>query len=232
MAGGVNPAFSLFSDMGLLLPSPKLGPHALDWLALLVTAMFTAFGPFVSVYLVGQGWDQAHLGVTLSVGTAASVVFQIPTGALVDALPTKREIAALGILGTGASALLLAGWPSHWPVLIAQILFAASAGVMGPVIAAISLTLVGPQQLGYRFRAQCALCRHRKRACRCGTRSSGVGNIRASDFRRRRGIGCTRADNTVADQFACTAYARAGRRTRIGETEASGTLDPSLSPVG
>lgn len=131
--------------------SSKLAQYALDWLALLVAAMFTAFGPFVSVYLVGQGWDQGHLGVTLSVGTAAAVIFQLPTGALVDALPTKRAVAALGILGAGASALLLAGWPAHWPVMISQVLFAVSAGVLGPVIAAISLTLVGPRQIGYRF---------------------------------------------------------------------------------
>ena len=56
----------------------------LDWLNFLVANFQTGFGPFVSVYLTGAGWTQAAIGAALSAGTVASMVSQIPAGALVD----------------------------------------------------------------------------------------------------------------------------------------------------
>jgi len=70
---------------------------------------------------------------------------------LVDALRTKRAIAAAGIVGAAISALLLSTWPAHWPVVIALALLAGSAGVLGPVIAALSLLAVDRDHLGLRF---------------------------------------------------------------------------------
>lgn len=125
--------------------------RALDSLAFFIAAMLTAFGAFFSFYLIEQGWTQAHVGVMISAGTVASAAFAMPSGMLVDALVTKRAIAAFGIVGAAGSTLLFSAWPMHWPVLTAQILFAASAGILGPVIAALSIALVGPDNLEARF---------------------------------------------------------------------------------
>ena len=43
--------------------------HALNFVA---AAMQTGFGPFVSVWLVSQGWSLTEVGIALSAGTIAA----------------------------------------------------------------------------------------------------------------------------------------------------------------
>src|SRR5262249_53378960 len=95
----------------------------------------------------------------LAVGTLSGVASQIPGGALIDALPWKRALAAAGIAMICASALILALIPSFTLVFIAEILHGLTSGVVTPAIAAISLGLVGRRAMSagtgrnYRFDA-------------------------------------------------------------------------------
>jgi len=125
--------------------------RCLNWLNLSVAAAQTGFGPFFGVYLTRHGWSQTDIGLSLSVGVIATMASQIPAGALVDAVPNKTGMAAMGLLGIGASALLLAIWPAWVLVLGAQILHAFASSVLGPAIATISLALIGHEALGERL---------------------------------------------------------------------------------
>jgi len=110
----------------------------------------TGFGSFVAFYLAQLGWSQGNIGVALSVGNMAGVLSQIPGGALADWVRWKRGLAAGGILMTALAALILALAPSFMLVFGAQILQGAAAGIVTPVIGAISLGLVGRSGMSVR----------------------------------------------------------------------------------
>ena len=59
-------------------------------------------------------------------------------------------MAALGILMTGAAALILAFAPNFPAVFLAQILQGGTAGIITPAIGAISLGLVGRRAMSVR----------------------------------------------------------------------------------
>jgi MFS family permease len=127
------------------------GLPGLDWLNFFVADFQTAFGPFVSVYLTNVGWTQSAIGAALSTGTIASMASQVPAGALVDAMRSKRMAAAAAIAAIGVSALAIALWPIFLAITAAEALHSFASAVLGPAIAAITLALVDPSVFGERL---------------------------------------------------------------------------------
>jgi MFS family permease len=125
--------------------------RGLDWLNFLVANFQTGFGPFVSVYLTGAGWTQGAIGAALSAGTIASMVSQIPAGALVDLMRSKRTAAAVAIAAIAASALAIGLWPNYLAITAAEVAHSFASAVLGPAIAAMSLALVAPAAFGERL---------------------------------------------------------------------------------
>jgi predicted MFS family arabinose efflux permease len=113
--------------------------------------VLTGFGPFVAVYLASQRWTQLDIGLVLTIGGLVALVGQVPGGALVDAILSKRLVAGLATGAIGMSALALAIWPVVPIVQAAVVLQAAAACTLGPAIAAISLGLVGHVAIGERL---------------------------------------------------------------------------------
>jgi MFS family permease len=125
--------------------------RGLDWLNFFVANFQTGFGPFVSVYLTGAGWTQGAIGAALSAGTIASMVSQIPAGALVDGMRSKRTATAGAIAAIAVSALAIALWPNFLAITAAEVLHSFASAVLGPAIAAITLVLVAPAAFGERL---------------------------------------------------------------------------------
>lgn len=125
--------------------------RALDWLNFFVADVQTGFGPFIASYLAAHKWTQGEIGMVLSVGTLASMISQLPAGALVDRLRNKRGAAASAIIAVMLSALLLGASPTLVPVLIAEVLHGFASCMLVPAMAAISLALVGRRGLGDRL---------------------------------------------------------------------------------
>ena len=92
----------------------------LNGLNFFVADMLTGFGPFVTVYLVANGWHPTDVGFVLSLSSMAAIAGQLPAGLLVDAVPLKRLIAASGIGAIIVAALVLAAFPWQWPVMAAE----------------------------------------------------------------------------------------------------------------
>src|SRR6201997_951101 len=102
-------------------------------------------GPYLAIYLLTeQKWDEARIGIVMSVATIAGILAQTPAGALVDATRAKRAImvAAAAIIVTAAS-LSLPLLPGFWPVAISQGIAHAAGSIFPPAIAAIALGVVG-----------------------------------------------------------------------------------------
>jgi len=124
--------------------SPSRGTlRGLDWLNFLLADVQTGVGPFVAIYLAGYRWNEESVGLALTVGGIAGILTQTPAGALVDALRSKRALVAVGVVALAAGALLIALFPSFWPVMVAQVLVGVTSSVFGPAICAMSLGIVG-----------------------------------------------------------------------------------------
>jgi MFS family permease len=129
----------------------RAGRNAVHALNFFVAAMQTGFGPFVSVWLVSQGWSLTEVGVALSVGTVAQLCAQLPGGALVDMVRQKHDITAIAIAVVAFSALMIAVSPSVPTVWLAQVLHAFGSAVITPAIAALTLALCGPDSFSERL---------------------------------------------------------------------------------
>jgi MFS family permease len=114
-------------------------------------AIQTAFGPFFSVYLTEQGWSQGDIGFALSIGTASVLAFQLPAGAMIDAIHLKRFAAAAALLLIGLSALMLVAKPTTGPVLTSQVLHSFASCMLAPAIAALTLKLCGHDAFSERL---------------------------------------------------------------------------------
>ncbi len=117
--------------------------HGLDWLNFFIANVQTGFGPFIAVYLTENRWTTAEIGFALSIGTICSLVSQVPAGALVDAMRDKRIAVWFGSIAICGTALLYALSPTQPAVYLAEVLHGLASSVMGPAIAAVTLTLVG-----------------------------------------------------------------------------------------
>jgi MFS family permease len=131
--------------------SSSQSQRGLDWFAFFLADIQTGWGPFVAVYLTTKSWTQLEIGMVLTVGTLTAMVLQIPVGALVDLVPAKRLLAAVAVVAISSSALLLALWPIFTVVVAAKVLHAIASCLAGPVLAAISLGIVGHAQLASRL---------------------------------------------------------------------------------
>lgn len=131
--------------------APRRSQRGLDWFAFFMADIQTGWGPFVAAYLTSIAWTQFDIGLILTIGTLAALALQIPAGALVDRVPAKRLLAAIAVICVTGSALLLALWPTFGVVAGAKVLHAVASCLFGPVLAAISLGLVGYSLLSERL---------------------------------------------------------------------------------
>jgi MFS family permease len=129
----------------------RASARGLDWFTFFLADIQTGFGPFVAVYLTAHAWTQLDIGLVLTTGGLVALACQMPGGALVDAMRSARLVAMLAVAAICLSALALAIWPTFLVVLAARVLHAGASCVLGPVIAAISLGLVGHAALGTRL---------------------------------------------------------------------------------
>ncbi|MEE7450538.1 MFS transporter [Methylobacterium radiotolerans] len=125
--------------------------YGLDAFAFFVANLQTGFGPFLAVYFSQAKWTQSDIGFALTVGSLVALLGQVPGGAFVDVVRSKRFAAAVAVIGIAGSAFALAVWPSFLVVLLAMALHSAASCVLTPAIAAISIGLVGRARAGERL---------------------------------------------------------------------------------
>src|SRR3984885_9316115 len=137
---------------GAIEPSPSSASlRGLDEVNLLLAGALSGFGPYVAAFLVQQHWTQQNIGFVLTLGGFAGLLSQLPGGALLDVIRSKRVAVALGAGMVAAGALIIAIWPSFLLVLVALVLQGITGGFLGLAIAAISLGLVGNAALAERL---------------------------------------------------------------------------------
>jgi MFS family permease len=104
-------------------------------------------GPFLGIFLIGQGWSTATIGVVMTIGGIAGMLATTPLGALADASKAKRFMigfcAALVIIASLAILFV----PSVTFVAASQIATGIAGAAIGPAVAGLTLGLVGQKGL-------------------------------------------------------------------------------------
>jgi MFS family permease len=133
-------------------PSPSgASLRGLDTVNLFLAGALSGFGPYVAAFLAEQKGSQQDIGFVLTAAGFAGLLSQLPGGALLDAIRSKRIAVALGAAMVAAGALIIAVWPNFPLVLTALLLQGITGGFLGLAIAAISLGLVGHAALAERL---------------------------------------------------------------------------------
>ncbi len=124
----------------------------LDALNFFLADVRGGLGPYLAIYLlVERSWDEASIGVIMSIATAAEIIAQTPAGALVDAIRAKRVLMAVAALAVTAVSLVLPWLTAFWTVAASQGIAHAASAVFGPAIAAVTLGAVGRQAFSKRI---------------------------------------------------------------------------------
>lgn len=131
-------------------PDARLG-RPLDAVNFFLADVRDGLGPYLAIYLLTvQRWDEATIGVALSVAGAAGILAQTPVGALIDRIAAKRTLVIVAAVAITAVSLLVPLAPQFWPVAILQALSGVAGSVFAPAIAAITLGVVGPKAFARR----------------------------------------------------------------------------------
>lgn len=118
--------------------------RALDAANFFLADVRDGLGPYLAVYLLTeQHWDEARIGLVMSVATIAGILAQTPAGALVDATRAKRTVMAVAAILVTLASLSLPLFPSFLPVAISQGVAQAAGVIFPPAIAAVSLGIFG-----------------------------------------------------------------------------------------
>jgi MFS family permease len=118
--------------------------RALDAANFFLADVRDGLGPYLAIYLLTeQKWDEASIGLVMSVATIAGIVAQTPAGALVDATRAKRLLMVAAAIVVTIASLLLPVMTSFWPVALSQGIAHAAGVIFPPAIAAVSLGVVG-----------------------------------------------------------------------------------------
>jgi len=133
-------------------PSPsRASLNGLDGINFFNAAMLAGFGPYVAVYLAEQKWTQESIGFVLTASGLAGLLALMPGGELLDAIRSKRALAALGASMVAVTAVVIGIWPNFPVVFTALVLHGTTGAFLGPAIAAISLGVVGHSALAERL---------------------------------------------------------------------------------
>lgn len=118
--------------------------RALDAANFFLADVRDGLGPYLAVYLLTeQRWDEARIGLVMSIATIAGIVAQTPAGALVDATRAKRLVMVIAAILVTLASLSLPLFPSFGPVALSQGIAHAAGVIFPPAIAAVSLGIFG-----------------------------------------------------------------------------------------
>lgn len=140
-------------------PTPAGSTRAgrtLDAMNFFLADVRDGLGPYLAIYLLAvrgpaHGWNEATVGVVLTLAGIVGLVAQTPAGGLIDRSRNKPRLVILAAILVTASSVSLPFVTGQATVAITQSVAAAAATVFAPAIAAITLGLVGPKAFARRI---------------------------------------------------------------------------------
>ena len=118
--------------------------YRLDLINFLLADVRGGLGPYVGIFLLGQAhWDQASIGLVLTISGLIGISLHAPIGVFIDA--TRAQAGAPDRRGWGllaAAAVAIVKAPTMPVVLAADTAMAVLGAVFAPTVAAITVGLV------------------------------------------------------------------------------------------
>ncbi len=146
-------AYSGTSEAALEATAEKAlaSQRPLDALNFFLADVRDGLGPYLAIYLLTeQKWDEASIGVVMSVAALAGIVAQTPAGALIDRSTAKRALMVVAAIAVTLSCLTLPLIQRFELVAATQALAAAAGAIFAPAVAAVTLGIVGPKAFARR----------------------------------------------------------------------------------
>ncbi|WP_414474648.1 MFS transporter [Microvirga sp. M2] len=132
------------ADGGRPSTAPVRIERPLDALNFFLADVRDGLGPYLAVYLLTiRHWNEAEIGLVMTIAGLAAILAQTPAGAMIDATHAKRGVVVIAALVVTAGSLLLPFLSSFWPVVVSQAVVHATGSAFAPAIAAITLGIVG-----------------------------------------------------------------------------------------
>jgi MFS family permease len=124
----------------------------LDALNFFLADVRDGLGPYLAIYLLTeQKWDQASIGMVMSVAALAGIIAQTPAGALIDRSTSKRALMIAAAIVVTLACLALPFIHQFGLVAATQAIAASAGAVFAPAIAAVTLGIVGPKAFARRL---------------------------------------------------------------------------------
>ena len=124
----------------------------LDALNFFLADVRDGLGPYLAIYLLTeQKWDQASIGVAMSIAALAGIIAQTPAGALIDKTTAKRGLIMAAAVMVTIGSVVLPLFPGFFLVATTQALTHVAAAMFAPALAAITLGIVGPKAFARRI---------------------------------------------------------------------------------
>ncbi len=122
-------------------------PRWLSGLNFFLADVRDGLGPFLGVFLMGQGWQADDIGYVMTAGGIAAMLATMPLGLLIDTSRHKRSLLACGIVLLVIANLALWYAPSPAVTGASQIVTGIVGALIGPAIMGLTLGLVGQDGL-------------------------------------------------------------------------------------
>ena len=118
----------------------------LDWLNFFLADVRDGLGPYLAIYLlVVQHWNEASIGLVMTIMGVATVAAQTPAGACIDASRFKRGLVVIAALVIAVGCITITIAPLFWVVASCKAVMGLAAAGFPPAIAAITLGITGPK---------------------------------------------------------------------------------------
>ena len=123
---------------------------SLDALNFALAGAREGFGPFLGVYLQAKGFDPAATGLAMSVAGVSGLLATTPIGNLIDHIEAKRTMLVVAVCAIAVGAVAIVATRKIWLIGAAQLLIGLGDTSIAPLLAAITLGIVGQQLFAER----------------------------------------------------------------------------------
>ncbi len=107
-------------------------------------------GPYMVIYFSHIGFSASQIGTVIATLALTNALSHIPAGQLVDKCERRRELMVTAVLLIALSILAIMYCHNFEFVLLVQVLIGVASALIPPVIGAISLGLVGHDDIAVR----------------------------------------------------------------------------------
>ena len=137
-------------------PASAATLRGLDALNFFLADVRDGLGPYLAIYLLAvrgpdQGWNEATIGLVITLSGIAGLIAQTPAGALIDRTSQKRMVVIAAALAVTASCLILPFISNFYLVAATQSVAGIAGAIFPPALAAITLGVVGPKMFSKRI---------------------------------------------------------------------------------